>query len=227
MACVKPVQLVRGPVPCGRCNYCLQKLRNQWTFRLREEAKVASSCYFITLTYEESKLPRVNEETGEFMPFGTLCKSDVQKFMKRLRKVQAKFSKEVLRYYLVGEYGTKTDRAHYHIILFNVCQRALLGIESVWKLGSVVVAVANDARMHYITKFHLNKHRDWDKVSAGRVRPFHISRIAPAESALVTWLLALSGIKPGISVMWSIWEVVSKLYRVIIKTGFLRTRIRS
>lgn len=47
-----------------------------------------------------------------------LCKRDLQLFFKRLRKAHP-VGTIPLKYYAVGEYGGKTYRPHYHIILFN------------------------------------------------------------------------------------------------------------
>lgn len=49
----------------------------------------------------------------------TYCsKRDMQLFMKRLRKVLKRYTDEKVRYYIVAEYGPKTFRAHYHLLLF-------------------------------------------------------------------------------------------------------------
>lgn len=47
-----------------------------------------------------------------------LSKRDVQLFLKRLRKYVYKNTRERLRYFIVGEYGPKTYRPHYHLLLF-------------------------------------------------------------------------------------------------------------
>lgn len=78
-----------------------------WCFRLEWEHMLSSSACFITLTYEETPL----SPNG----FQTLDRTDLQKFIKRLRKT----THAKLKYYAVGEYGTRFKRPHYHIILFN------------------------------------------------------------------------------------------------------------
>lgn len=92
----------------------------------KEQERSTSSC-FITLTYEEPPLS----------PNGwmTLRSQDVTKFIKRLRHE----SKEKLKYYSVGEYGSKYNRPHYHIIMFNLPQRLVIRSESIaaiWHGGS-------------------------------------------------------------------------------------------
>jgi hypothetical protein len=65
---------------------------------------------FLTLTYDTAHVPIT--EKG----YMTLCKSDVQLFLKRLRK---SLPESKIKYYAVGEYGGKTMRPHYHLILFG------------------------------------------------------------------------------------------------------------
>ena len=45
---------------------------------------------------------------------------DIQNFLKRLRKQLSKIDKnEKIRYYIIGEYGTKSLRPHWHLLLFT------------------------------------------------------------------------------------------------------------
>lgn len=104
-------------VPCGRCPPCLKRRVNEWVFRLQEEDKVSSCSHFVTLTYDPLYVPVSGNR------FMTLDKQDCQYFFKRLRKLISKdkrYTGVKLRYYLAGEYGTESDRPHYHIILFNL-----------------------------------------------------------------------------------------------------------
>lgn len=100
------------PCPCGRCPACLARRASGWSFRLMMEDKRSTSSYFITLTYGDIA-PRSKNN------FMTLALDDIQKFMKKLRKIHSAHQDEPLRYYLVGEYGGKYKRPHYHLILFN------------------------------------------------------------------------------------------------------------
>lgn len=78
-----------------------------------QELKVSESGWFVTLTYDTSTVPLTDNG------FMTLRLSDVQKFMKRLRKARPAGA-PVVKYYYVGEYGGRTQRPHYHLIIFNV-----------------------------------------------------------------------------------------------------------
>lgn len=116
--------------PCGKCPQCLARRVSSWSFRLMEEYRVSISAYFITLTYDTAHIPI--SKNG----FRTLRKSDVQKFFKRLRKAHESLDgdRPPIRYYAVGEYGTRTYRPHYHIILFNANVEL---IQNAWGLGQV------------------------------------------------------------------------------------------
>lgn len=95
------------PVPCGKCPNCLKRRVQHWTHRLEMESLNWERLYFVTLTYDTTTVP-ISQNN-----FMTLCKEDVQKFFKRLRRSSGKCA-----YYMCGEYGTKNERPHYHIILY-------------------------------------------------------------------------------------------------------------
>lgn len=106
MRCIAPIRLQTGQfVPCGKCNFCLAARRADWSFRIRKELKVAESAAFITLTYSDYHMPLTDDGLGQ------LCKYDLQCFFKRLRKEQSKKllheDYPSIRYYAVGEYGTR------------------------------------------------------------------------------------------------------------------------
>jgi len=160
MACVTPLQLKKETgdgvprfhyVPCGKCGKCQEARRNQWTFRNQVEHKHAKSSQWVTLTYEDSKIPK----DPEGIP--VLSKDDLQRFFKRLRKANAAHWLEQVRYYAVGEYGTDTKRPHYHILLYNLHPNVYPKIKAIWGNGLVYLAPITDADIHYTTKYHLNK----------------------------------------------------------------------
>lgn len=134
-------------VPCGKCVACLVNKRNDWSFRLEQEWKVSSSSKFITLTYDEKHL-RTDR---------SLRKRDVQLFMKRLRKRNG----TRIRYYAVGEYGGKSNRPHYHVLLFN-CESDQYVTES-WRdskdqpIGFVHFGKVTEASIAYCTKYIIQR----------------------------------------------------------------------
>lgn len=146
------------PVPCGKCPKCLSRRTSGWSFRLMQHEKTAQTAYFITLTYDTKN---VNISKNGFM---SLCKRDVQLFFKRLRKSHEKGT--VIKYFAVGEYGGKTQRPHYHIILFNADVNK---IQTAWNLGSVHYGEVSEASVGYTLKYMMKKskipmHRNDDRV---------------------------------------------------------------
>ncbi|MEM3714555.1 MAG: hypothetical protein QXF82_06375, partial [Nitrososphaeria archaeon] len=141
-------------VPCGKCPACLTNRRNDWSLRLAIELENSYGAHFITLTYNNDNIPElVNEETGEIVQ--TVLKKDLQNYIKRLRKNS---NEENLRYYAVGEYGTKTMRPHYHILLFNLPQNKVDYITTCWNAkGFCKIGTITPASIHYVTKYHVNK----------------------------------------------------------------------
>lgn len=150
-------------MPCGACNYCLGNKRADWTFRVLNELKTASTAVFLTMTYDDKHV-RYDETSGE----QTLCKRDVQLFTKVLRKANAKISPEKLRYYTVGEYGTETSRPHYHSIMFNVDPGLKNKLPTFWPHGHMDVDEVTHGSIHYVTKYVINRPGDY----SGREKPF-------------------------------------------------------
>lgn len=153
-------------VPCGKCLECLQRKRSDWTIRISHEEKICKCSAFITLTYDEFNVPVT--ENGNL----TLKKSDLQDYFKRVlyfsKKGSRKFPDGYLKKYrkfdkpLVqfscGEYGSHTDRPHYHSAVFNVDPDILSDCWSVYedKKGNVQIGEVNPASIHYLTKYIVN-----------------------------------------------------------------------
>lgn len=98
-------------VPCGHCLLCNHRKRVALASKCAMESQSHDNLpLFITLTYD-----------GEHLPSFGLCYSDVQKFLKRLRvTLQRKYAfSGSLRYVCCGEYGSKTARPHYHLLIWE------------------------------------------------------------------------------------------------------------
>jgi len=169
MRCISPLTIrqngVLNTVPCGRCNFCLQTRRSDWTFRLSQEQKRSLNAHFVTLTYSDENIP----------DHGGVEKSHVQNLMKRLRKLNP----IQLRYYLVSEYGTETHRPHYHIILFNLVPQLVPQLTQIWGLGHVYLGTVETGSIHYVTKYHVNRYGDHQ----GRPPPFCLMSRRPGIGA--------------------------------------------
>lgn len=107
-------------IPCGQCVGCRLEYSRQWANRCMLELQYHDSAYFVTLTYDDAHVPKSyygDPNTGEALTSLTLFKKDFQDFMKRLRKA---FPDDRIRYFMAGEYGSKTFRPHYHAIIFGL-----------------------------------------------------------------------------------------------------------
>ena len=137
------------PVPCGKCIPCLKRRSGHWSFRVEQEAKYSKTSCFLTLTYE--KLPK----SPNGLP--TLHKPDFQKFFKRLRKlVPNQKGPKRLKYFACGEYGTTTQRPHYHAIVFNLPQHIINDaslIRKTWKHGHILVTNSNIKTINYVVGY--------------------------------------------------------------------------
>ena len=97
-------------VPCGKCVLCRDKKSREWSFRATCENVFSESIpLFLTLTYNNENLPK----HGVF-------KEEVQLFLKRLRiSLDRLHYKHNLRYFACAEYGSKSKRPHYHMLIWN------------------------------------------------------------------------------------------------------------
>jgi len=74
-----------------------------------EAGKHTENC-FLTLTYSDDRLPKG----------ATLDPDHTKRFFYRYRENLKNASENKIRYYLVGEYGEKTQRPHYHAAIFGI-----------------------------------------------------------------------------------------------------------
>lgn len=96
-------------LPCGKCPECQKEYYTQWATRGSRELAQWPSSVFITLTYDDAHLP----------PDNSLRKKHVQDFIKRLKKFRRSTKENPVRQSYCGEYGERTKRPHYHVVLYN------------------------------------------------------------------------------------------------------------
>lgn len=117
-------------LPCGHCINCLVRKRRDLSVRLAHEARIVDEGIFLTLTYEDKSVP-----VTDALPFGsddkhtwfgydgfgdlTLFPRHLQLFIKRLRRHVDYHEHRKFRFFAVGEYGSKTSRPHYHVLIFG------------------------------------------------------------------------------------------------------------
>lgn len=131
-------------VPCGKCASCLRARQDDWAMRIECEASSwnAGRIYFIRLSYNPDHVRCVNLDPADLSSpvVYTLCKSDLQKFFKRLRKY---WPLNHFRYFACGEYGD-FGRPHYHVILFT--DLSLDPLDMQWHLENRVWSLNHSRR---------------------------------------------------------------------------------
>lgn len=178
--CANPVYVKKTGilVPCGKCLKCRSKYRLQWQLRLQHELDSYNGvAMFLTLTYDDENLPDNY----------TLVKKDVQLFLKRLRKY---YSDIKIKYFAVGEYGTKKFRPHYHLIIYGIkapeqkkksvlnFKYGLFLAERIWKKGFCFVGYVDAKCINYVSKYvmkeFIKEYSKEDLINAGLLPPFSL-----------------------------------------------------
>jgi hypothetical protein len=135
----------------------------EWSARIMHELDFHQGAVFVTLTYNDYHMP----ENGQ------ISKRELQLFIKRLRK---KLDKKI-SYFACGEYGEKTGRPHYHLIIFNMRPGSESEelIKEAWqyqgfiKLGTVTVQSAR-----YVTNYILKSLDKRTYVNNNVQQPFQL-----------------------------------------------------
>jgi len=138
MLCQLPYRQGVQEFGCGQCMPCRINRRHQWVSRIMLESYLhaADRQCFVSFTYSPDRYPAD----------GSLRKTDLQLFFKRLRKRVGP-----VRYFAVGEYGGGTARAHYHIALFGTADAA--AISESWGQGFVHVGELNEKSAGYLAGY--------------------------------------------------------------------------
>lgn len=137
-------------LPCGTCEECKREYSKTWAVRCALEASKYKNNWFITLTYNNNHYRKLN-------------KDDIREFLDNLSQKKAK----TFKYWLAGEYGPTTGRAHYHMILINFdikgkpIAKSPYGniiyeseiINKAWGKGYCEIQEAGDNAMAYCAKY--------------------------------------------------------------------------
>lgn len=185
---------LRTEVPCYHCIGCRLERCRQWAVRATHEAQLHVHNSFLTLTYEDKKLPA----------YGSLVKSDLQKFWKRLRKKGHEF-----RYYACGEYGDLTQRPHYHACVFGFdpVDKVAIGsegpyplwqsryLEEVWQQGAVIVGPLTFQSAAYVASYTLKAKRGFGE--RGVYRPDEYGELRAVQAPF-----SACSLRPAIAAAW-------------------------
>lgn len=155
--CLTPVTLTRRlgshvyqvQVPCNKCLECVKDKQNEYVVRSLEEQRKRGSMVFFTLTYSPEALPmtdefEIDEDTGECLKNGetqTLYRKDLRDWKRAFERYYSRKGQPLdYGFVIKGEYGPRTQRPHYHGLLFGLSKEVVDEIMSRWskKYGFVV-----------------------------------------------------------------------------------------
>lgn len=177
MQCNRPLWL-KGQklfVPCGKCTACKLARSREWSIRMMNEASLYDKNVFVTLTYKDDCLPDDK----------SIHKDTLYNFMRRFRR---SLDGRLFKYYGCGEYGDKTNRPHYHSIMFNVgfedfeLKRYRYGKavfkHPAWKYGNIHVGNVTFESCRYVAgyvqKAYYGKKAEEEYTKKGLEVPFQI-----------------------------------------------------
>lgn len=190
-------------LPCGLCVGCRISRAEGWAIRSTHEAQITrlegrGSC-FVTLTYDREHLP----------PDGSLRKSELQNFMKRLRQAIAPLK---VRFLGCGEYGSRRGRAHFHLIIFGYDfpdrtlwrttgkgERVYISeqLKALWPYGFHEVGSVTYSSARYVASYVMKK-------ITGKPAEDHYTRVSEVtgEITQVEPEFQLMSLKPGLGRSW-------------------------
>lgn len=127
-------------LPCGGCLQCRMDRARDWAIRCQLELKSHEQACWVTLTYSDDNLPL------------TLRKDHLSSWLKRLR---ARHTGRTIRFFASGEYGERTQRPHYHSILFGLSDDP--SIQDTWPFGHTRTDELTPAAIAYVAGYTSKK----------------------------------------------------------------------
>lgn len=157
---VKDKRVLYVPAGCGKCMECKKQKAREWSVRLQEEIRTNKTDKFVTLTFSDEELTKLEQEIEGLEGYdrdNAVATLAVRRFLERWRK---KYKKSV-RHWLVTEIGgQRTERIHLHGILWTGEEKET--IEKIWKYGKITIgdnkgkSYVNEKTINYIVKY-INK----------------------------------------------------------------------
>lgn len=166
--------------PCGKCPVCLSVRKEELAQRLYIEALTSRCAYFVTLTYDDENLPFADREINCFDKVG------IQAYIRKIRDFFRPKGVS-LRYFLTCEYGDRTLRSHYHMLLylsdFLSLQQIYIVLKDTWGRGNVYVSSVGVGCAKYCAKYCL-KDDGTDELKRGDPnKPFRLFSRRPGIGA--------------------------------------------
>lgn len=208
---------------------CRINNKRNWTCRILLESFFHLESIFVTLTYNDQCVPI--DEDG--VP--TLDPADLRIWIAKFRKA---YSGEhgALRFFACGEYGDKTQRPHYHVILFGASLSAEPMIAETWSrdgksLGFTQVGEMNATRAAYIASYTTKKMTKQGDSRLGKRHP-EFARMSMRNGIgypAVGWLAKTMSSKEGIAAMavyGDVWNSVRIDGKIWPLSNYLRRKLR-
>lgn len=120
----------------------------------------------------------------------SLHKGHLQSFFKRLRRSHERASTyRGIKYYACGEYGGKTNRPHYHVILFGSEPTEII---KNWGFGKVHFGRVEPASIGYVLKYmskpsKIPKHKKDDRLKEFAIMSKGLGKNYLQSSKMVQW----------------------------------------
>lgn len=162
-------------VRCGHCINCKLHRASEWSMRLEMESNYWKDICFVTLTYDDDNLPlnivdphlfyedKEIEEHPElnYLVVPTLRPDHLRNFIKRVRK----HIDHKIKFYAVGEYGTKFQRSHLHVMFFGLGYNSATEqlIRDCWPFGFSKVTPFFTETCRYVARYVQKKLYGKDK----------------------------------------------------------------
>lgn len=170
-------------IPCGKCDACkLNNARDLATRCMMELNTSKGIGIFLTLTYDQENIPADGKYREE----------DLIGFVKRLRK------RIVVKIQTLGvaEYGSRTKRPHYHLLIFGWrpadAQKVRTSdsnhagesydifisnfIDDCWKLGKTEFGSITEQSCAYVARYTYEKNREKNGEKNGEYKPKTLCR---------------------------------------------------
>ena len=136
---------------CGKCIECLRQKGREWQVRLYEEIKEHKNGKFVTLSFSEEAIYKLEKKVikGDmYQTDNNIATLAVRQFLEKWRWKH----KKSVRHWLVTELGQiNTERIHLHGIIFTDNTQ---DIKNLWTYGNVWIGeYVNSRTINYITKY--------------------------------------------------------------------------
>jgi hypothetical protein len=148
---VNDLRVLLVPVGCGKCIECRKQKARNWQVRLQEDLRKNKNGKFVTLTFNEIELQKLDNEIKGLSGYdrdNEICRIAVRRYTERWRKKY----KTTLRHWLVTELGSQsTERVHMHGIVWTQNKE---DIQKIWKYGKVWIGkYVSEKTINYIVKY--------------------------------------------------------------------------